>query len=101
MIQQWRVEVNETVSGRMDTLNSITTALQDVSARSTVSKPYRVSDLIPRNWEGSNDKGYFRNFNVGPAFADANVVRAREIRRLEPQSRWDNQAINNVIDLGE
>ena len=40
VIQQLRVEMNETVSGRMDMLNSINTALQSVSAKSTASKPY-------------------------------------------------------------
>ena len=54
VIQQLRAEVNEAISGRMDMLNSINTALQNVSARPAESKPYRISDLIPRNWEGSN-----------------------------------------------
>ena len=57
VIQQLRTEMNETVSGRMDMLNSINTALQNVSAKPTDSKPYRISDFLPRNWEGSNDKG--------------------------------------------
>ena len=30
--------------------------------------------------------------------ADA-VFRAREIRRLEPQSRWDKEAVKNVIGV--
>ena len=62
VIQQLRTEMNETVNGRMDMLNSINTALQNVSTKTTDSKPYRVSDLIPRNWEGSNEKGKFRSF---------------------------------------
>ena len=57
VIQQLRTEMNETVNGRMDMLNSINTALQNVSTKTTDSKPYRISDLIPRNWEGSNEKG--------------------------------------------
>ena len=57
VIQQLRVEVNESTSGSMDMLNSINTALQNVSAKPTDSKPYRISDLLPRNWEGSNEKG--------------------------------------------
>ena len=60
MIQQLRVEVNEAIRGRKDMLNS--TALQNVSARPAESKPYRISDLVPRNWEGGNDKGEFRSF---------------------------------------
>ena len=58
VIQQLRAEVNDAISGRMD----INTALQNVSARPAESKPYRISDLIPRNWEGSNEKGEFRSF---------------------------------------
>ena len=57
VIQQLRTEMNETVNGRMDMLNSINNALQNVSKKTTDSKPYRISDLIPRNWEGSNEKG--------------------------------------------
>ena len=55
VIQQFRKEMNETVNGRIDML-SINTALQNVSAKPAASKPYRISDLMPRNWEGSNDK---------------------------------------------
>ena len=57
VIQQLRTEMNETVNGRMDMLNSINTALQNVSTKTNDSKPYRISDLIPRNWEGNNEKG--------------------------------------------
>ena len=62
VIQQLRAEVNDTISGRMDMLNGINTALQNVSARPAESQPYRIGDLIPRNWEGSKRKGKFRSF---------------------------------------
>ena len=62
IMQQLRAEVNDTISGRMDMLNSINTALQNVSARPAESTPYRISDLIPRIWEGNNEKGEFRSF---------------------------------------
>ena len=26
------------------------------------AKPHRISDLIPKSWDGSHDKGYLRNF---------------------------------------
>ena len=29
---------------------------------STTAKPYRISDLIPKSWDSSHDKGQFRNF---------------------------------------
>ena len=62
VMQQLRAEMNDTISGRMDMLNSINTALQNVSARPAENKPYRISDLIPRNWEGNNEKGEFKFF---------------------------------------
>ena len=57
VIQQLRVEVNDSISCTMDMLNRINTALQNVSAKPTDSKPYRISGFLPRNWEGSNEKG--------------------------------------------
>ena len=54
--------MNDAISGRMDMLNSINTALKNVSARPAENKLYRISDLIPRNWEGYNEKGEFRSF---------------------------------------
>ena len=62
MMQQLRMEVNEPISGRMDMLNSINAALQNASAKPSDSKPYRISDLPPRSWKGSNEKGEFRSF---------------------------------------
>ena len=62
VIQQLRAEMSETISSRMDMMGSISAALQRVSAKSTESKPYRISDLIPRNMEGSTEKGEFRMF---------------------------------------
>ena len=55
-------EVNDVISGRMDMLNSINTALQNVSARPAENKPYRIRDLTPRSWEGNNEKAEFRSF---------------------------------------
>ena len=62
MIQQLHTEMNETINGRMDMLNSFSTAVQNVSMMTNDSKPYRISDLIPRKWEGNNEKGEFRSF---------------------------------------
>ena len=56
VIQQLRAEVNDATSGRMDMMNSISTALQKVSAKPAESKTYRISDLIPGNWEGSSER---------------------------------------------
>ena len=62
VLQQLRAEVLEAISCRINMLNSSNTAIQKVSARPAESKPYQISDLIPRNWEGSNEKGEFRSF---------------------------------------
>ena len=35
---------------------------KECQQKSADSKPYQISDLIPRNWEGSNEKGEFRSF---------------------------------------
>ena len=76
VIQLLRAEVNEAISGTMDMLNSINTALQNVSARPAESKPYRINDLIPRNWEGSNEKGEFRSFMSDLHLWIASMVRS-------------------------
>ena len=77
VIQQLKVEVNESISGRMDMLNSINTALLNVSAKPTDSKPYRISDFLPRNGEGSNVKGELPTLHVRLARVDASVVKSR------------------------
>ena len=38
-------------------VNSINTALRNVSVKPTDSKPYRISVLLPKNSEGSNEEG--------------------------------------------
>ena len=55
VIQQLRTELNETASGRIVMLNSVNTALQNVSANLVASKPCRMS-VFPRNWEGCSEK---------------------------------------------
>ena len=62
VMQQLRAEVNDRIGGSGGMLNSMNTALQNVSARPAETKPYRISDPIPRNWEGNNEKGEFRSF---------------------------------------
>ena len=62
VIQQLRTEMNEKISSRMDMLNSIRTAMQSMAGRPNDLRPYKISDLIPRNWEGNNEKGELRSF---------------------------------------
>ena len=49
-VHQLRIEMNETVNGRLGTMTSISTAILNMSACSPIiSKPYRISALIPRH----------------------------------------------------
>ena len=49
--------------GRLGANSSISSAMHRISAGSTgTAKPCRMSDLIPKSWDGSHDKGQFRNF---------------------------------------
>ena len=51
------------INGRMDAISSIYSAIQTLSAGpAETSKPYKISDLIPKSWDGSHDKGQFSNF---------------------------------------
>ena len=94
VIQQLRVEVNESVSGRMDMLNSISTALQNVSAKPTDSKPYRIDDLLPRNWEGSNDKGEFRSFMSDlHLWMHRGQTREKKLVSVESTDRFDSSSL--------
>ena len=53
------------VAADQDAISSISSAMQRLSAcPAETAKPYRVSDLIPKSWDGSHDKGQFRNFMV-------------------------------------
>ena len=45
--------------------SSNSSAIQGLSAGSAeTAKPYRISDLIPKSWDGSHNKGQFRNFTA-------------------------------------
>ena len=95
VIQQLRVEVNEATSGRMDMMNSIITALQKVSAKPAECKPYMISDLIPRNWEGSNEKGEYRSFiSDQHLWMQAWSYNGEQmLARVESVDRFDNNVI--------
>ena len=51
------------IDGRLDAINSISSAMQILSAGpAETAKPHRSSDLIPEGWDGNHDTGQFRNF---------------------------------------
>ena len=44
-------------------INSMSSAMQRLSAGpAETAKPYRISDLIPKSWDGSHDKSQLGNF---------------------------------------
>ena len=56
-------EMHATINGKTDAINSISSALQRISAGlAETAKPYKISDLIPKSWDGNNERGQFRNF---------------------------------------
>ena len=59
--------------GRLDVLSGIATALHRVSANQ-VPMPHRISNLIPRNWEGVMEKNLVRFF-LGGGITDFAVDR--------------------------
>ena len=62
-LQRVRDGVHTAINGRLDAISSISSAMQRLSAGpAETANPYRVSDLIPKSWDGSHDKGQFRNF---------------------------------------
>ena len=62
--QRVREEMHTANKGRLDAI-SISSAMQRLSAGpAETAKPHRISDLIPKSWDGSHDKGQFRNFTA-------------------------------------
>ena len=56
-------EMHTAINGRLIAISSISSAMQRLSAGPAgACKPHRISDLIPKSWDGSHDKGQFRDF---------------------------------------
>ena len=80
--------MNEAISGRMDMLNSINTAPQNVSARPAESKPYRISGPHSRNWEIEFSVEEFRSMEPGPAQNDFQRTTVQETRGQKGFEAW-------------
>ena len=98
-IQQLRAEVTGTIDSRFDMTSSINTALENVAAKPVDSKPYRISDLIPRSWGGSNEQGEFRSFMSNlhlwmQAWSNEGEAILTSVEKLD---KFDNSAI--AVDL--
>ena len=62
-LQRVREEMHTAISCRVGAISSISSAMQRLSAGlAETAKPHRISDLIPKSWDGSHEKGQFRNF---------------------------------------
>ena len=93
-LQRVREEMHTAIKGNLDEISSISSAMQRISAGpAEAAKPYRISDLIPKRWDGSHDKGQFRNFVAElhlwtQAWSDQSeriVVRVEGLTRLNAQ----------------
>ena len=62
VIQQVRAEVNEAIGGRMDMLNSINTALQNVSGRQLTLSRIESVTSSQEIGKAATKKGEFRSF---------------------------------------
>ena len=61
-LQRVREEMHSPINGTLDAISSIPSSIQRLSAGpAETAKPYRISDLIPKSWDGSHEKGQFRN----------------------------------------
>ena len=85
----------ETVSGRIDMLNSSNSALRNVTVKPAPAKPCRIRDLTPRNGRGSNVKGHFRYFMSDlhlwvQAWSDEGETR---LVSVESTSKLDNSTL--------
>ena len=62
-LQRLREEMQTAVNDRLDAISSIPSAMRRfLAGPAETAKPYRISELIPKSWNGSHDKGQFRNF---------------------------------------
>ena len=95
VIQQLRAELKDAINGRMEMRNNMSAALQRVTAKPAESKPYRISDLFPRSWEGGSEKGEFRSFMSDlhlwmKAWSDQGQ---QMLAMVETSDRFDNNVI--------
>ena len=57
-LQRVREEMHTATMGRLHAISSISSAMQRLSTGSAeTAKPYRISDLIPKSWDGGHENG--------------------------------------------
>ena len=62
-LKRVREEMHTALNGRLDAISSISNTMQKLSAHpAETAKPHKISDLIPKSWDGSHYKGQFKNF---------------------------------------
>ena len=62
-LQRVREEMHTAINDRLDAISSTSSAVQRLSAGpAETARPYKISDLIPKSWDGSHEKCQIRNF---------------------------------------
>ena len=93
-LQRVREDMHTAIKGRLGAISSISSGMQRLSAGpAEAAKLYRISDLTPKSWDGSHDKGQFRNFMAElylwmQAWSDQserNLVRVEGLTKLKAQ----------------
>ena len=91
-LQRVREEMHTANNARLDSISSISSAMQKLSAGpAETAKLHRISDLIPKSWDGSHEKGQFRNFmaemplwmQAWPDQAHRILVRVESVDKVE------------------
>ena len=96
-LQRVREDMHTAINGRLDAISSISSVMQRLSAGpAETAKPCRISDLIPKSWDGSHDKGQFRNFTAElhlwmQAWSDQGERILVRVERLRAPTRWNVQ----------
>ena len=82
-LQRLREELHTAISGRLDAISSISSAMQRLSAGpAETTKPYRISGLMPKSRDGSHDKGQFRIFIVQSRVSEI-LVRVESVDKVQ------------------
>ena len=95
IIQQVRTELNDTVGGRTDVVNSINHAVRNMTVKPAPAPapatPYQISDLIPKKLGRQPRQGILQKLHVA-ALVDAGVhCLKREDAGASRQRRQDGQ----------
>ena len=98
-LQRVREEMHTAIDGKLGCNQQQLQCYRLSAGPAEVAKPYRISDLIPKSWDVSHDKGQFGNFMTElhlsmQAWSDQG---ARILVRVETVDKVDRSTL--AVDL--